>query len=104
MRSTATVEGRLADEDQIRSHSASSLLPGSCFHTVIAAMAFSFRHRIELNEPQSLPVTKRELVLEDTGEARVVLVSRGQDSDISQTQNLALQGSGYASEVARRSA
>jgi hypothetical protein len=53
---------------------------------VIPAMAFSFRHRIELNEPQSLPVIEREFVLEDTGEARVVLVSRGRGSDISPTQ------------------
>lgn len=62
-------------------------------------MAFSFRHRIELHQPQSLPVSESELVLEDTGESRVVLVSRGQDTDISQTQHLALLGSGYESEV-----
>jgi len=62
-------------------------------------MAYSFRHRIELHEPQSLPVSESELVLEDTGESRVVLVSRGRDTDISQTQHLALLGSGYESEV-----
>jgi hypothetical protein len=62
-------------------------------------MDFSFRHRIELHEPQSLPVSESELVLEDSGESRVVLVSRGRDTDISQTQHLALLGSGYESEV-----
>jgi len=78
---------------------ADATLPGSWFHAVIAAMAFSFRHRIELHEPQSLPVSECELVLADTGESRVVLVSRGRDTDIYQTQHLELLGSGYESEV-----
>lgn len=65
-------------------------------------MAFSFRHRIELHEPQSLPVSESELVPEDTGESGVVLVSRGRDTDLSQTQHLVLLGSGHESEVEAR--
>lgn len=62
-------------------------------------MTFSFRHRIELHEPQKLPVSEHELMLENTGNSRVVLVSRERESGISETTHLALRGSGFASEA-----